>query len=118
MKCGPVVIRNTELSGYDDVAGNHPIFEYNGLQQVTDVSLAGPDVARLALEAELQNLGTTQFLTQAVTTAIKKDLIDEILRGSSQEPAPQTHPESSVAAPSDRTLNGHQSIAPISSRVS
>src|SRR6478609_12163671 len=40
------------------------IFEYNGLQQVTDVSLAGPDVARLALEAELQNLGTTQFLTQ------------------------------------------------------
>src|SRR4249919_1178290 len=59
------------------------IFEYNGLQQVTDVSLAGPDVARLALEAELQNLGTTQFLTQAVTTAIKKDLIDEILRGSS-----------------------------------
>jgi hypothetical protein len=94
------------------------IFEYNGLQQVTDVSLAGPDVARLALEAELQNLGTTQFLTQAVTTAIKKDLIDEILRGSSQEPAPQTHPESSVAAPSDRTLNGHQSIAPISSRVS
>ena len=84
----------------------------------SDVSLAGPDVARLALEAELQNLGTTQFLTQAVTTAIKKDLIDEILRGSSQEPAPQTHPESSVAAPSDRTLNGHQSIAPISSRVS
>lgn len=52
------------------------IFEYNGLQQVTDVSLAGLDVVRLALEAELQNLGTTQFLTQAVTTAIKKDLID------------------------------------------
>ena len=66
------------------------IVEHNGLQQVTDVPLAGLDVARLALEAELQNLGTRQFLTQAVTTAIKKDLIDEILRGSSQEPAPQT----------------------------
>ena len=52
------------------------ILEYNGLQQVTDVPLAGLDVARLALEAELQNLGTMQFLTQAVTTAIKKDLID------------------------------------------
>ena len=78
-----------------------------------------PTWRALALEAELQNLGTTQFLTQAVTTAIKKDLIDEVLpwvfpRACSA----QTHPESSVAAPSDRTLNGHQSIAPISSRVS
>ena len=43
---------------------------------MTDVSLAGLDVVRLALEAELQNLGTRQFLTQALTTAIKKDLID------------------------------------------
>ena len=79
------------------------IVEHNGLPQVTDVSLTGLDVARLALEASLRNLGMTQLLTQAVATAIKKDLIDEILRGPSQEPAPQVHPESSVAAPSDRT---------------
>ena len=63
-------------------------------QRVTDVPLAGLDIARLALEAEVQNLGTTQLLTRAVTTAIKKGLIDEILRGSSQEPAPQAGPES------------------------
>jgi hypothetical protein len=41
----------------------------------------------------------TQLLTEAVTTAIKKDLIDEILRAPSQEHAPQAHSESSLAAP-------------------
>ena len=94
------------------------VLEYDGLQRVTDIALTNFDIARLALEAEVQNLGTTQLLTRAVTTAIKKGLIDEILRGSSQEPAPQAHPESSVAAPGDRSLNGHQSIAPMSSRAS
>jgi hypothetical protein len=33
------------------------------------VTLAGLDIARVALEAEAQNLGMTQFLTQTVTTA-------------------------------------------------
>ena len=65
------------------------ILEHDGLQRVTDVPLAGLDIARVALEAEAQNLGMTQFLTQTVTTAIKKDMIEKILREPSPDPAPQ-----------------------------
>ena len=64
------------------------ILEHDGLQRVTDVPLAGLDIARVALEAEAQNLGMTQLLTQAVTTAIKKDMIEKILREPSPDPAP------------------------------
>ena len=70
------------------------ILEHDGLQRVTDVPLAGFDIARVALEAEAQNLGMTQFLTQTVTTAIKKDMIEKILREPSPDPAPQAGPES------------------------
>ena len=70
------------------------ILEHDGLQRVTDVPLAGLDIARVALEAEAQNLGMTQFLTQTVTTAIKKDMIEKILREPSPDPAPQAGPES------------------------
>ena len=70
------------------------ILEHDGLQRATDVPLAGLDIARVALEAEAQNLGMTQFLTQTVTTAIKKDMIEEILREPSPDPAPQAGPES------------------------
>jgi len=69
------------------------ILEHDGLQRVTDVPLAGLDIARVALEAEAQNLGMTQLLTQAVTTAIKKDMIEKILREPSPDPAPQAVPE-------------------------
>jgi hypothetical protein len=70
------------------------ILEHDGLQRVTDVPLASLDIARVALEAEAQNLGMTQLLTQAVTTAIKKDMIEKILRKPSPDPAPRTVPES------------------------
>jgi len=74
------------------------IIEHGGVPQATDVPLTGLDVARLGLEASLRNLGMTQLLTQAVATAIKKDLIDEILRGPSQEPAPQVQLENPLSA--------------------
>jgi hypothetical protein len=70
------------------------ILEHDGLQRVTDVPLAGLDIARVALEAEAQNLGMTQLLTQAVTTAIKKDMIEKVLREPSPDHAPQAVPES------------------------
>jgi hypothetical protein len=57
--------------------------EHHGLRRVTEVPLAGFDIVRLGLEASIQNLGMVQLLTQAVTTAIKKDM----LREPSQEPA-------------------------------
>ena len=60
------------------------VIERDGKRCVTDVPLTGTDIARLGLEAALQNLTVTQLLAQAVTTAIKNDLIEEILR----KPAP------------------------------
>jgi len=63
------------------------VLEHHGLRRVTEVPLAGFDIVRLRLEASIQNLGMVQLLTQAVTTAIKKDMIDQILREPSQEPA-------------------------------
>jgi hypothetical protein len=80
------------------------ILTKDGVPQVTDVPLARLDIARLGIEASLRNLGITQLLTQAMVTAIKKDLIDEILRGPSQEPAPQVHLEKPVAATVPLTL--------------
>ena len=48
------------------------------------------DVARLPLEAEgAGNMGMSQLLTAIATMAVKKDLIEEILREPSQEPAPK-----------------------------
>jgi hypothetical protein len=59
----------------------------NGVvQDATDVPfLKAADIARLGSEAAAQNLGITQLMAVAVTTAVKKDLINEILC------APSTH---------------------------
>ena len=54
----------------------------------TDVPLMGLDIARLGLEAAVQNLTMTQLLTQAVTTAIKRNLIEGILRKPTPAGAP------------------------------
>jgi hypothetical protein len=43
-----------------------------------------PDIRRLGLEAAAQNLGIAQLMVVAVATAIKKDLIDEILSAPSR----------------------------------
>jgi hypothetical protein len=61
------------------------VLERNGLEAcATDVPFKGLDITRLGLEAAVQNLGMGQLLTQAVTTAIKKNMIQEILGGTSQ----------------------------------
>jgi len=41
----------------------------------------------------VRNVGMTQLLTEIVITAIKKDMIEEILREPSLDPAPQAAPE-------------------------
>jgi hypothetical protein len=68
--------------------------ERNGVRQATDVPLTGFDIARLGLEAGVRDLGMAQLLSEVVTTAIKKNMIEEILREPSQESAPQAVPES------------------------
>ena len=68
-------------------AGFQIVLARNGVvQHATDVPFMEPDIGRLGFEAALQNLGITQLMAVAVTTAIKKDLIYEILR------APLTRP--------------------------
>jgi hypothetical protein len=68
--------------------------ERNGVRQATDLPLTDHDIAQLGLEAEVRNLSMAQLLTEVVTTAIKKNMIEEILREPSQDPAPQAAPES------------------------
>jgi hypothetical protein len=61
------------------------IVKRNGLvQRATDLPLKGSDIARVGFEAAVQNLGMAQLMAVAVTTAIKRDLIDEILRAPTQ----------------------------------
>jgi len=47
---------------------------------VTALPLTADDIAQLALAAAVRNVGMTQLLTEVVTTAIKKGMIEEILR--------------------------------------
>jgi hypothetical protein len=66
-------------------AGFQIILKRNGLvQRATDLPLMGSDIARVGFEAAVQNLGMAQLMAVAVTTAIKRDLIDEILRAPTQ----------------------------------
>ena len=50
-------------------------------------------IARLALEAEARNMSMGQLLTAIATMAVKKDMIEEILREPPQEPAPEAEDE-------------------------
>jgi hypothetical protein len=83
---------------------NHPLkraegqfqvtIELNGARRATALPLTAGDIAQLALAAAVRNVGMTQLLTEVVTTAIKKGMIEEILREPSPDPAPQAVPES------------------------
>ena len=68
--------------------------ECGGMRRATALPLTDRDIAQLALEAAVRNVGMTQLLTEIVITAIKKDMIKEILREPSPDPAPQAVPES------------------------
>ena len=53
-------------------------FERGGERHATAVPLTARDIAQLALAAAVRNVGMTQLLTEVVTTAIQKDMIEEI----------------------------------------
>ena len=55
------------------------VIEHDGKRCETDVPLTASDIARLGVEAAVQNRTMTQLLTQAVRVAIKKDLFQQIL---------------------------------------
>ena len=88
----PYIPNHPPMLGHVGIKQQHPRFQIvvkrNGLFRcATDVPLTGPDIARFGIEAMAQNLGMGQLLTQAVTTAIKKNMIQEILGGPTQERA-------------------------------
>ena len=68
--------------------------EFGGIRRATALPLTDRDIAQLALEAAVRNVGMTQLLTEIVITAIKKDMLEEILREPCPDPAPQSVPES------------------------
>ena len=54
--------------------------ECGGMRRATALPLTDRYIAQLALEAAVRNVGMTQLLTEIVIKAIKKDMIEEILR--------------------------------------
>ena len=63
--------------------------ELNGARRTTHLPLTNSDIAQLALAAAARNLSMGQLLTDIMSKAIRKNMIEEILREASQEPAPK-----------------------------
>ena len=91
----PYLENHPPMSGHMRVDGQFQVtLESNGARLTTDLPLTADDIAQLALAAAVRNVGMTQLLTEIMITAIKKDMIEEILRKPSPDPAPQAVPES------------------------
>ena len=85
----PPIIGHMRVDGQFQIS-----LECGGMRRATAVPLTDSDIAQLALAAAVRNVGMTQLLSEVVATAIKKGLIEEILRKPSPDPAPQAVPES------------------------
>ena len=84
------------IVGHMRVDGQFQIsLEHGGTRRATALPLTYRDIAQLALAAAARNVGMTQLLTEVVTTAIKKGMIEEILREPAQERAPPFQPGNS-----------------------
>ena len=92
----PHIANHPPMIGHMRVDGQFQIsLECGGMRRVTALPLTAGDIAQLALAAAVRNVGMTQLLTEIVITAIKKDMIEEILREPAQERAPPFQPENS-----------------------
>jgi hypothetical protein len=72
--------------------------ECNGRRQTTELPLTTA-IGQLKLEAEMRKLSMGQLLAEVATMAIKKGMIEEILRESAQERAPPLQREKLIAEP-------------------
>ena len=63
--------------------------ELNGARRTTNLPLTNSDIAQLALAAAARDISMGQLLTDIMSKAIRKNMIEEILREASQEPAPK-----------------------------
>jgi hypothetical protein len=83
------------MIGHMRVDGQFQIsLERGGVRRAADLPLTADDITQLARAAAVRHVGMTQLLTEVVITAIKKGMIEEILREPSPDPAPQAVPES------------------------
>jgi len=55
------------------------VLQSHGMEQATDLPFTTSDIGRLGVEASAQNLGLTDLMSQVLTQALKKGLIEEIL---------------------------------------
>lgn len=55
------------------------VLNNQGTEQTTDLAFTASDVGRLGVEAAAQNLGLTDLMSQVLTQALKKGLVQEIL---------------------------------------
>jgi hypothetical protein len=55
------------------------VLQSHGMEQTTDLPFTTSDVGRLGVEASAQDLGLTDLMSQVLTQALKKGLIQEIL---------------------------------------
>jgi hypothetical protein len=62
-------------------------FQLRGVEQVTDVPLSHDAIQRLALEAVSQDVGLLELMAQVLVDAVKKDLIEQILRDNDSPPS-------------------------------
>ena len=85
----PPIIARKRVDGQFQIS-----LECGGMRRATALPLTDRDIAQLALAAAVRNVGMTQLLSEVVATAIKKGMIEEILREPSPDPAPQAVPES------------------------
>jgi hypothetical protein len=72
--------------------------ECNGRRQTTELPLTTA-IGQLKLEAEMRKLSMGQLLAEVATMAIKKGMIEEILREPAHERAPPLQREKLIAEP-------------------
>ena len=87
---------HSPMIGHMRVDGQFQItLERDGVRRATALPLTARDIAQLALAAAVRNVGMTQLLTEIVIAAIKRGMIEEILREPAQERAPPLQAEDS-----------------------
>ena len=64
------------------------VLQSHGMEQTTDLPFTTSDIGRLGVEAAAQDLGLTDLMSQVLTQALKKGLIQEILDKKSSPRGP------------------------------
>jgi hypothetical protein len=96
----PPAVRRPYLPSHQPIVGQRHsgtgfqiTLERNGTRRTTELPLTSSAIGQLKLEAEMRKLSMGQLLAEVATMAIKKGMIEEILRAPTQEHAPPLQPE-------------------------